>query len=165
MSVTLSQPMTVAQRGALATKRLRAVLGVDDVKLLSTALAEVAAEEAVTNRDFANRVHATYIELAAQKPIRRNPTHKTAVNEVELVPVIDMTGIRIDPFASLDPYLLHRIYGSKQLRAALTGYSLARLKEGLDPVQTKNPGTKPQSKARKDSIIDYIVEHVAGPGY
>jgi hypothetical protein len=61
--------------------------------------------------------------------------------------------------------LLHHIYGSRQLRAVLTGYSLMKLKEGLEAVQEKTPGTKPASRSKKAAIIDYIVEQVAGPGY
>jgi hypothetical protein len=42
---------------------------------------------------------------------------------------------------------------------------LRELQASCKQVESKNPGTKPMSKAGKDSIIAYIVEHVAGPGY
>jgi hypothetical protein len=51
------------------------------------------------------------------------------------------------------------------LRAALNGYSLAKLKEALAVVEQRNPGTKPRNRGRIDDVIDYIVERVAGDGY
>src|SRR5690348_15134447 len=164
MSATLSTA-TVTERGALATKRLRERLGLDNLKLLSTAVAEAAADEIERNPAFVARVQAIYQELVSRQPTRPLRTRKAQIEDVELVPVVDMSGVTLDPFAPLDPYLLHHIYGSTQLRAALTGYSLAKLKEGMATVEARNPGTKPKSKASKAALIDYIVERVAGTGH
>lgn len=44
-------------------------------------------------------------------------------------------------------------------------YLPKRLREAVDIVQSHEPNTKPASRSRKADMIDYIVEHVAGPGY
>ena len=162
MSTTLkSTPITVQQRGAEATARLREVLGLDDIKLLGTALAEVAIDEASRDPGFANRVRAIYQELVDLKAARPSRPRKSVSDEVELVPLIKIEGRRIDPFGPLDPYFLFEVYGAAQLRAALSGYPLARLKEAAEMVEQRT-GIKPKGRATKASITDYIVEHVAG---
>lgn len=159
-----AKPTTIQQRSAEATRVLREVLGLEDLKLLAAALAEVAADEAAHNHQFAQRIRETYHQIEEMKrptpkPVRRNePLAK-------LVPIVPPGEIRIDPHAPLDPYILIRLYGGHQLRAALDGYTLASLKEASATTQERNPGTKPTNKGRKDAIIDYIVEHVAGPGF
>lgn len=164
MTTTLS-PRTVQQRAAEATGRLRRTLEVDDLKLLSAAVAEVAADTAERDPRFAQRIRETYQDLyalRATRPVRRTGSE---VKDVALVPIGSMGDVRIDPYAPLDAYTLHQLYGSSQLRSALSVYSLPKLKQALAPVEQRHPGTKPTSRAEKDSIIDYIVEHVAGPGY
>lgn len=139
------------------------MLGLDDLKLLSASIAEAAAEEIARNEQFSRRIRDLYAELASKQGVKR--TSQIPVPAVELVPLPGSENVRVDPFAALDPYLLQRLYGARQLREALSVYSLSKLKEALSPVEQRNPGTKPKNKSRKDSIVDYIVEHVAGPGY
>jgi hypothetical protein len=148
-----------------ATAHLREVLGLDDLKLLSTALAEIVADEAARNPGFANRIRSVYQELVSLKATRplRSPTTKPA--DVDLVPIGSVEHYKHDPYAPLDPNYLYQVYGAAQLRAALSRYSLATLKEASARIEEKNPGTKPTSRARKDAIIDYIVEHIAGPDF
>jgi hypothetical protein len=153
------------QRSVQATTSLREVLGLSDTKILSTALAEVAAEEARHNPDFAQRIRETYAELEQLNTSRATRSRKPATLHSELIPLRSIEGLRFDPHAPVDPYMLQTIYGDAQLRRALEGYSLARLKEAAALVEERNPGTKPTSRARKDTIIDYIVECVAGPSY
>ena len=162
MSVIVKS-QTVQQRSAEATRTLRALLGLNDLKLLSASIAEAAAEEIVRNERFSGRVRNIYAELESKQ---QTPTsHRRQTHDVELTPLPGAEHVRVDPFAPLDPFLLQRLYGSKQLRQALSVYSLSKLKEALSPVEERNPGTKPTNKGRKDAIIDYIVEHVAGPGF
>lgn len=156
---------TAQQRAVDATSRLRQVLEVDDLKMLSTALAEVAADEAKHNPDFARRIRDVYQELIDSAPKKRTPPAKETATGVALVPLPGTEGLRVDPFAPLDPYLLTRIYGSHQLRAALGVYSLPKLKQALAVVEERHPDAKPKSKGQKQAVLDYIVEHVAGPGY
>ena len=164
MSTTL-KPLTIQQRSVEATRSLREALGLDDTKLLGTALAEVAAEEARHNPDFAQRIRQTYAELEQVNSSRTRAARTPSNIAPELIPLRTIEGLRFDPHAPIDPYMLQNIYGDAQLRHALERYSLARLKEAATLVEERNPGTRPASRAKKDAIIDYIVEHVAGPGY
>jgi hypothetical protein len=56
-------------------------------------------------------------------------------------------------------------YGADQLRAVLQRSTQRSLREAVDAVQEREPGTRPASRTRNADMIDYIVEHVAGPGY
>ncbi len=160
---TMVKPRTAQQRAVAATRQLREATGLDDLKLLSTAVAELAAEEAARNPAYVSRLQAVYQELVSLHSTR--PIRAQEASGVKLVPIGNVAHQAIDPHAPLDPYYLYDLYGPEQLRAALSRYTLARLKEGLPAVEQRNAGTKPASRARKDAIIDYIVEHVAGPGY
>lgn len=162
MSVMV-KPKTVQMRAAEATRALRALLGLSDLKLLSASIAEAAAEEIVQNARFSGRIRDIYAELETKQQIPLSRRRQT--NDVELTPLPGAEHVRVDPFAPLDPYVLQHLYGADQLRQALSVYSLSKLKEALSPVEQRHPGTKPTNKSRKDSIIAYIVEHVAGPGY
>ena len=164
MSTTLS-PLTLRQRSAEATARLREVLDLDDLQLLSTALAEVATDEATRSPLFADRIRNVYKDLQSLKGTRPLRAKKKKTSEVELVPVGSVEGRKFDPYAPLDPNYLYQLYGGHQLRAALSRYSVVKLKEAAAKIEKEHPGTKPASRARKDAIIDYIVEQIAGPGY
>ncbi len=65
----------------------------------------------------------------------------------------------------LDPYLFSRNYEPGELRHVLSSATLARLKEAAEVVQAREPGTAPRGRTKKADMIDYIVEHVVGPGY
>jgi len=154
---------TVPQRAAEATRRLRTVLGLEDLKLLSAAIAEAAADEADRSAQFRSHVLTIYQELAMLQVSgsSRRPTH--AADEVELIPLPGTEGIRIDPFGTVDPILLLRLYGPHQLRTALSGYSYTALKEAVSVVKSRYPKTKPKDGRKADALLDYIVEQIA-PG-
>jgi hypothetical protein len=161
MSTTLrGAALTVQQRGVAATSRLREALGLDNIKVLSVALAEVAADEVSRNPGFAHQVRMAYQELAALKPSRLAQTRRA--DDVELVPIVNPETLKRDPFGPLDPYYLHQLYGGRQLRAALGRYPPVSLKEACALVEQRNPGTKPKNRGRIDDVIDYIVEYVTG---
>jgi len=101
-------------------------------------------------------VRATYDELAALKPTRS--PRRSGREDIDLVPIVSPDDARQNPFGALDPYELLRMYGIGQLRAALSRYSLTKLKEATALVEQKNPGNKPKSRSRKDDVIDYVVE-------
>jgi hypothetical protein len=65
----------------------------------------------------------------------------------------------------LNAYFLLEEYGRDQLRAVLDRMTQRRLREAVDSVQEREPGTRPASRTRNADMIDYIVEHVAGAGY
>lgn len=163
MSTTL-KVRTTQQRATEATSRLKRMIGADNLKLLSAAIAEVAADEADSNPAFVSRVRAVYQELVSM-PTTRARSAASKLAEVELIPIGKVEGGGINPYAPLDPDYLSKLYGAHQLRAALSRYQLASLKDAAAKIQQEHPGTKPRNRSSKDSVIDYIVEHVAGPGY
>ncbi|HST90360.1 MAG TPA: hypothetical protein VLJ14_18435 [Ktedonobacterales bacterium] len=166
MSVTLhNKPLTAKQRNNLALQRLCAKLGIEDSSLLATAVLEVVADEVGWNGDVGRRIRDVYRDLIQLSSLARAKPRPSKPEPVKLVPVGKVDESRINPYGPLDPYLLFDMYGAHQLRLALDGYSLAKLKEGMAAVEARNPGTKPKSKASKAPLIDYIVEHIAGPGY
>lgn len=159
MSVTIDQP-TVQQRAAAATAELKRASGLNDLKLLSAAVAEAAAAEAVKNADFLACIRSIYAELT--KAPNRQPRAKAPHQELpELIPLPDVDGSRFDPFAALNPYELLRLYGLSQMATALNGFSLEKLREAATFVKERHPGTKPKDGRRKDSLIAYIVEQMA----
>jgi hypothetical protein len=156
---------SLQQRGAEATRELRQTAHLPtnprDVNVLGTALAEVAANEARRNPRFADELHSRYEELLASQRTPRS-TSKGA----DLPPLIPLPQaeprerrLSIDPFAPPDPAFLIRVYGHPQLARALHDYSMDALKEAATRVQQNHPGTKPTSRARRDTLIAYIVEH------
>jgi len=163
---TTPRMRTLQLRAAEATGRLRTLVDVGDVedlKVLSAAVVEAAAEEAVRNSGFRSRVRQIYNELAP--PPARPPVsaHRGAPSQSVLVPLQGTEGVRIDPFAPLDPYVLLRLYGPQQMRPALARYSFTSLKEAAKTVKERHPSTKPRDARKADAVLDYIMEHVA-PG-
>lgn len=155
-------PLTVQERSVEATRRLREAVGGDDLKLLATALAEAAVEEMQHNAALTLRVRDKYEQLSALKGAGRSTRTHARLPAARPTPIASAGDIRIDPHAPLDPYILLKLYGPSQLKAALDGYSMNKLKEAATLVQQRHPGTRPRDKRRADAVIDYIVEHVAG---
>lgn len=157
MSSTLARA-SLQQRAAAATAELKRILGLDDLKLLSAAVAEVAAAQAATHPDFAARIRSAYAELAALRGRRSRPSVAAPAPRAQLTPLPGSESIRFDPFAPLDPYVLLRIYGPEQLRDALSAYSLSALREATAAVQARNPDTLPIDRRTKATLINYIVD-------
>ena len=67
---------------------------------------------------------------------------------------------RYSPYGRLNPYDLATHFGRGQLRAVLSGATPRRLRDAVDVVQERNPGTKPASRSRKADMIDYIDRYV-----
>jgi hypothetical protein len=166
MSTTLKvRTLTISQRSAQTVSQVSSLLGLEDTKLLSAALIEAAAEGVHRNAAFASHVRALYGDMAeATKPKR--PVQKPQMH-VDLVPLRRIEGREIDPALPLDPYFLHELYGSHQLRAALSRYGKQKLVEAAELIQQQNPNAGPKNKSRATAatLIDYIVEHVAGSGH
>jgi hypothetical protein len=153
---------TPTQRVTDAAQQVATTLGLDDQKRVSAALAEAAAEAVRRDSLFAARVRLLYQEMAPA-PSTRRPTRgrgTRAAPDVELVPIKQVNKF-INPAAAPDPYFLLELYGAKQLPLALQRYTVARLREAVELVQQRNPGTKPSGKTRQH-LIDYIVERVSG---
>lgn len=163
MSTAANPVRTPHQRALEATRELRQELGLDDVKALSTALAEAAAREVKRNRAFAQEVRAIYQELIQQPSAARPRKEKNLLPK--LVPIVSPESVPRsnvnDIYGPPDPVFLYRLYGKDQLRLALGVFSISLLKEASEKLEQEHPGTKPKSKTRKADIIDYIVETVA----
>jgi hypothetical protein len=167
MSTTVdAKPRTAHQRSLEATRSICATLGLANVQWLSAALAEAVAEELVHNHTLASRIKALYGEVAAVESARpRRSRPRRAAPPADLVPLKHVEGLRGEALARLDPYFLLDVYGAAQLRAALSGYTRDSLKAAADDVMRKNPGTRPTNRGHIDSLVDYIVEQLAGHGY
>lgn len=151
--------LTIQQMSAAATRELCDAIGLGaikptDMKYLTLALAEVAAEEARRNPGFATRVCGRYHSLLPVKaPPKPKPIDRTRVT---LVPIGTVDESLLDPYAPPNPWALQQLYGDRQLAQALNRYSLAKLKEAVALVQERFPGTKPQ-RLTKPGITDYII--------
>jgi hypothetical protein len=165
----MSSPATVKaptfpQRASRAAEAVAQYLELDDARRVTAALAEVAAEEVVRNPSMALRIRTRYEELA---PARKRRTSSTSRSDSKppkaqrtLVPLKIVETGDVNIGATLDPYRLYDIYGADQLADALDEYTLASLKEAVELVQERHPGTKPTNKGQREPIIQYIVRYV-----
>lgn len=160
-SVTTKAP-THPQRVTHAAETVAQYLHLDDAKRVSAALAEIAAEEAARNAGFALRVRSRYDELAAPSRRRSGSTRVTGPKPPKriLVPLKIVETGEVNIGAALDPYRLYDIYGADQLADALREHATASLKEAVEFVQERHPGTKPKNKGQRESIIQYLVNYV-----
>ncbi len=159
MSVILEPTrMTLQERSAAASKTLKSMVGFDDLKVLSAALAEVAVAEAFINQSFVDKIRKTCLELAAL-------TRKASVSSkhkgvVQLIPIGNPNIGDASWTGELNPYRLYQLFGADQFRLALEQYTLSTLKDGVELVIAKHPGTKPKTRSKKKDIIDYMIEYV-----
>jgi hypothetical protein len=80
-------------------------------------------------------------------------------------PLIRTPGLnRQNPSHVVDPYELALDYGRDQLRNVVRRVSQPNLRVAVGLVKERNPGKKPSGQS-KQALVDFIVEHVAGPGY
>ncbi len=161
-TITTPKPLTMQQRTKVALQQLRELTDADDVKLLNAAINEAAAVEAVRNSAFRATIRRIYEDLSALPSSATRGRRIREQSPVELIPLPGSEGARFDPFAPLNPYALLRLYGPQQLRTALSGYSMAALREAVTLVRQKHPETKPKDARKAESLIDYLVEHLVG---
>ncbi len=161
-STATAKRLTVTQRVAQAAEVTAQHLHVDDSKRASAALAEAAVEELLCNPAFAQRVRGWYDELAPAAPKRARTTagRTQRTPKRELVPLRIVESGEVNISAPLNPYLTYEMYGADQFADALREYSLSNLKEAVEIVQERNPGTKPRNKGQKEPIIEYLVQYV-----
>ena len=162
-AVAQTTRQAVQQRGAEATKSLRAQLqlpaNVSDAELLSTALAEAAAEETKRNAHFASDIVRRYDELVSIRGLSVRRATKRVKTPLEPLVAIRHTGAKIDPTAPPDPQTLKYVYGDDKLDRALQDYLLSMLKQTSARIEAQHPGTKPTNRADKQSVIDYIMKY------
>lgn len=154
------KPMSATQRSNLATQGIITAIGAADKKTALTAALEAVYERLVSDADLHETVRQKYHELAALSSSK-------AKKDLGPAPVpIKGRGIEgYSPYAKYDPYQLVEDYGRDQLRAVLVRATPKRLREAVDIVQGHEPGTKPASRSRNADMVDYVMEHVAGPGF
>lgn len=153
MTIALQRKLSTSEAAKLASS----ILELDDLRRLTIALAEAAAQELVGNRPFAARVRALYDEVPAT-PSRASAPDPFAT---QLVPIKMVPGRDINPAAPLDPYFLLEVYGASQLETALNLFPVAKLKEGAAMVERHHPGTKPTNRGRKAALVEYIVRYAS----
>jgi hypothetical protein len=151
---------TLRERGAEATRNLREAMrlptNAGDTGILSTALAEAAAEEGRQNPRFAGEVRRRYEALLGER--RPAPQPRGALPPLKPVRT-DLPFRLIDPFAPPDPQFLIQVYGRHQLEQALARYSVSVLKRTVAVIERQHPSTKPTNRGRKDAVISYIVKY------
>lgn len=164
--VTTAKLLTAAQRVTLASETTAQALHLDDVKRVAAALAVVAAEEVSRNPSFALRVRSRYDELAPETKRRGSATRlsKPKAPKRVLIPRKTIETGEVNISAALDPYRLYDLYGEDQFADALREYTLASLKEAVEFVQERHPGTKPRNLSQRESIVDYVVKCVLADG-
>lgn len=156
MATTLKRKLSTTDAAKLA----RGALGLDDLRRLTIALTEVAAEEVIHNRAFATRVREVYEQVPAEARSGRSDPFA-----VRLVPIKVVEGRDINPAAPLDPHFLLEVYGSHQFRDALSIFPVAKLKEAAKHIAVRHRGTKPTNWGQKTPLIDYIVAYTKQANY
>jgi hypothetical protein len=108
-------------------------------------------------------VHQKYDSLQALSTPKRSTKQKEDVGPMP--PLIRVPGLnRQCPVTLLDPYELALDCGHDQLRNVIRRASQVNLKVAANLVKERNPDAK-LSGTSKQALIDFIVEHVAGPSY
>jgi hypothetical protein len=144
------KPLTATQRKTIATQKILQALAASDQGLAITAALEAVSERLAWDRELQRSVREKYDDLQALGP---------------MPPLIRTPGLnRQSPLHVLDPYELALDYGRDQLRNVLSRASQPNLKVAVGLVKERNPGKKPSGQS-SPALVDFIVEHVAGPGY
>jgi hypothetical protein len=158
-------PMSATQRNKLATQQIVSAIGASGEKaatLATTAALEAVSERMSWDRELQQSVRQKFGELQA---LGSASTRQTT-NREPMPPLIRTPGVgRQTPLDMLDPYELALDYGRDQLRNVLGRAAKTNLKVAVGLVQQRNPGTKPTDARTNQGLVDYIVQHVAGPGY
>lgn len=164
-----TRPLSLGRRKAFATDRVvTALSAIDktdttdetDKDVAVIAALELFAERLARDAQLSGRLRTRYRELEALKHSRKQrPVAPTPM------PISGPDLDSFNPYAKPDPYKLLGWYGRDQFRAVVTGATTQALRELADAVQAREPNTSPASRRKKQAMIDYIVEHVAGRGY
>jgi hypothetical protein len=159
MTSVSTKPMSAARRKTLATQQITNVAGSNQTLAVTAAL-EVIAERLAWDPNVQQSLREKYAELLElSQPKPRGSTGSVPKPKGTL-------GLgEFSSLGKLDPYVLSRNYEPWELRQVLGSATAARLKQAIEVVQEHEPGTAPKNRTKKADMIDYIVEHVVGPGY
>lgn len=155
-----ARPRSVRGRKALATERIIAALVADDSEAALTAALETVADGLERSPAKRDRLRARYAELEALRQTAKKPALAPAP-----VPISGPDLDHFNPYAKPDPYKLLAWYGHDQFRALISRATPEALRDLVDAVRAREPDATPARRSRKRDMIDYIVEHVAGPGF
>jgi len=153
------KPKSATARNSLATQQLVSTLGTDK-KAAVTAALETVNERLAWDRAFEQSLRQRYDELAALATSKPKAAPRSASK-----PALASGPAQRATLEKLDPYQLLEGFGRDHLRAALADTTQRRLRSAVDVVQARHPTTKLPNRNRNEDMIDYIVTHVAGPGY
>jgi hypothetical protein len=168
------EPLSVIDRTRKATHELCEALGIspkaNDIKILTLALAEVAAQEAANNPAFAHTITEMFTQIAqaeqgAKKraPTRRKPAAVPMIKPSALdhiKPLKPWDPKKFNPYKPLDPYELCDVFGPEQLAIMLPEYERSTLREMVKIVLVRHPKTRKPSLNDNEAMIAYILEHV-----
>ena len=155
-----ARPRSVRGRKVRASERIIAALAADDRETALTAALETVADELERDPAMRRRLRARYGELEALRHKAKKPAPAPAP-----VPISGPDLDHFNPYAKPDPYKLLAWYGHDQFRALISRATPEALRDLVDAVRAREPDATPARRSRKRDMIDYIVEHVAGPGY
>lgn len=152
--------MTATQRKALATKTIVKALDASNEGLATTAALEAVSERLAWDTELQQSLRQKYEGLQALGAAKSKKE-----DYGPMPPLIRTPGVnRQSPLHVIDPYELALDYGRDQLRNVIRRVSQPSLREAVRLVKERNPGKKPAGQTKQD-LVDFIVEHVAGPGY
>ena len=156
--VVKPRPLTFAQRKKLANEQLVRAINAIDKDIATTATLEIVSEWLQLYPEMSQQLHERYAELELLKK-KPEPTVTPAP-----VPIAGPDLDHHNPYAKPDPYKLLEWYGHDQFRAVIVSQTSKTLRDFVDAVQAREPGAKPASRSKKPDMVEFIVEHVAGPG-
>ncbi|HEX8733097.1 MAG TPA: hypothetical protein VF725_13675, partial [Ktedonobacterales bacterium] len=109
------------------------------------ALSEIALDELSRNPSFPVRVRDRYEELAPAKAPKAQKAQKAQKEpKVKLVPIKELPSYRLDVARRLDPWFILEYYGQAQLETALRIQTIGNLREAIEVVEERYPGTAPK---------------------
>lgn len=158
------RPMTATQRKTLATKQLIDSFGPNQNAAVTAAL-ETVNERLSWDTALRQRISEKYGELTAVSATSSSRSRTSSGPAPKPLSAGGNGPTRSRSFEHLDPYRVLADFGRDNLREMLSRDTQGRLRTAVTIVQERHPGTKPASRSRNADMVDYIVEHVAGPGY
>lgn len=152
--------MTATARNKLATQTILKAIDVSDGKVAAIAALEAMSERLTWDAALRQTVRQKYDELQALSA----PKQKADLGPMP-TPIQTPGLTKTTPLHVVDPYDLRDTYGSHQLRNVLQRVGRQDLRDGVKLVQKRTSGTKLPSLNDMNAMIDYIMQHVAGPEY
>jgi hypothetical protein len=159
------KPMSAAQRDKLAKQGIVSAISATDEKAAIIAALEAVYERLASDTDLGDSVRQKYREITAlPSGTHQGGTRQKADLGPVPVPIRSGNPEDYNPYGKFDPYQLIWEYGAHQLRAVLARGTQQDLREAVGIVESRNPGAR-APRGKNADMIEYILRHVAGPGY